>query len=50
VKTDACPAEFICFTISNAAKIAGRDNILKTWIREAKARCSNPLDAGPDAT
>lgn len=48
-----CPVHLVCFTIENAAKIAGRDSILKQWVREAKARCKPvpPPDAGtlPDA-
>lgn len=40
-----CP-HTACYDTENAAKLAGRDSILKQWIRETKARCA---DAGvPD--
>lgn len=35
-----CPDKRVCFTIENAAKLAGRDNLLKQWIRETKSRCT----------
>lgn len=45
---DGCPESLVCFDIENAARLAARDGKMKQWIREAKARCSNPLDAGAD--
>lgn len=44
-----CPADYVCYDTTNAAKLAGRDSILKQWIREVKARCAPP-DGGVDGT
>jgi hypothetical protein len=45
---EQCPDAFVCYTIENAAKLAGRDQILKQWIRETKARHERALTT-PDA-
>ena len=42
---DNCPDNLVCFDLENAAKIAVREQRMKDWIREVKARCG-PRDAG----
>lgn len=34
-----CPQDHVCFDISNAARLIKRQELMKDWIVEARARC-----------
>lgn len=36
-----CPEKLVCYDIANAAKIADREDKLKTWVKEARAACTS---------